>query len=338
MLTQYPILRVKVFPCPRELHDGLAAGAVVPSIEIFLPMSSLVMPSFFFDAQLHGKPVRVPARLAVHEIPLLCLVAAKDVLDRAGHDMVDAGHPVGRRGAFVEYERGVPLARGDALVECVAGVPFAEHVGGYLGQVEAFILIEFHGICVFYFVRGRTPAWPEVPENDSSFFRQLCKDIKRFENAKSHLFRPWRHLPGAGYLPAGISTFRSTTPRRRRNRRRYGRRAVRRCSCRSAARSPVPCVKGVDLVEPVENLGAFLLGDADARIADVEPYPSGALREPDRYRTFCREFQGIAYEIAEYLVQSLLVILELEPGQAVFQPQDDPSATCRRNVSGHLAA
>ena len=118
--------------------------------------------------------MRVPARLAVHEIPLLCLVAAKDVLDRAGHDMVDAGHPVGRRGAFVEYERGVPLARGDALVECVAGVPFAEHVGGYLGQVEAFILIEFHGICVFYFVRGRTPAWPEVPER-FLFFRQLAK-------------------------------------------------------------------------------------------------------------------------------------------------------------------
>ena len=169
-----PHLAGQVFPCPRELHDGLAAGAVVlldrnlPA-DVFLGDAELL-----FDAQLHGKPVRVPARLAVHEIPLLCLVAAKDVLDRAGHDMVDAGHPVGRRGAFVEYERGVPLARGDALVECVAGVPFAEHVGGYLGQVEAFILIEFHGICVFYFVRGRTPAWPEVPER-FLFFRQLAK-------------------------------------------------------------------------------------------------------------------------------------------------------------------
>ena len=169
-----PHLAGQVFPRPREFHDGLAAGAVVlldrnlPA-DVFLGDAELL-----FDAQLHGKPVRIPARLAVHEIPLLRLVAAKDVLDRAGHDMVDAGHPVGRRGAFVEYERGVPLARGDALVECVAGVPFAEHVGGYLGQVEAFILIEFHGICVFYFVRGRTPAWPEVPER-LLFFRQLAK-------------------------------------------------------------------------------------------------------------------------------------------------------------------
>ena len=107
-----------------------------------------------------------------------------------------------------------------------------------------------------------------------------------------------------------------------------------------ADRQPEPGAlrEGVDLVEPVENLGAFLLGDADARIADVEPYPSGALREPDRYRTFCREFHGIAYEIAEYLVQSLLVILELEPGQAVFQPQDDPFGDLQAECLGHLAA
>lgn len=107
-----------------------------------------------------------------------------------------------------------------------------------------------------------------------------------------------------------------------------------------ADRQPEPGAlrEGVDLVEPVENLGAFLLGDADARIADVEPYPSGALREPDRYLTFCREFHGIAYEIAEYLVQSLLVILELEPGQAVFQPQDDPFGDLQAECLGHLAA
>ena len=50
---------------------------------------------FLLDAQLYGQSVGVPSRLAVYQIALLRLVAADDVLDRAGHDMVNARHAVG---------------------------------------------------------------------------------------------------------------------------------------------------------------------------------------------------------------------------------------------------
>ena len=134
----------EVLPDARELHHRLAARAVVLLdgdllADVFLGDAELLL-----DAQFHGQSVSVPSGLAVHEVALLRLVAAEYVLDRAGHDVVDAGHAVCRGGTLVEYERGMALAGRDAFVERVACVPFAEHVGGYACQVEAFILLELH--------------------------------------------------------------------------------------------------------------------------------------------------------------------------------------------------
>ena len=134
----------EVLPLARELHHRLAARAVVLLdgdllADVFLGDAELLL-----DAQFHGQSVSVPSGLAVHEVALLRLVAAEYVLDRAGHDVVDAGHAVCRGGTLVEYERGMALAGRDAFVERVACVPFAEHVGGYACQVEAFILLELH--------------------------------------------------------------------------------------------------------------------------------------------------------------------------------------------------
>ncbi len=139
----------ELLPHARELHDGLAAGAVVlldrdRAADVLLGDAQLLL-----HAQLDGQAVGVPARLAVDQIALLGLVAAEDVLDRAGHDVVDARHAVGRRGPFVEDERGVTLARGDALAEGVAGVPFGEDLGGDARQIESFVLLELHGMGCF---------------------------------------------------------------------------------------------------------------------------------------------------------------------------------------------
>ena len=134
----------ELLPHARELHDGLAARAVVlldgdAAADVLLRDAELLL-----DAQLHGQAVGVPSGLAVHEVAALGLVAAEDVLDRAGHHVVDARHAVGRGGTLVEDERGVSLAGGDAFVEGVVRVPFGEHVGGQTCQVETFILLELH--------------------------------------------------------------------------------------------------------------------------------------------------------------------------------------------------
>ena len=142
----------ELLPHARELHDGLAAGAVV-LLDRDLPPDVLLRDAeLLLDAQLHRESVRVPSGLAVHEVSLLGLVAAEDVLDRAGHDVVDARHAVCRRGTFVEDEGRVPFAGRDAFVECVVGVPLVQHLGGEACQVEPFVLLELHVGMVFLLI------------------------------------------------------------------------------------------------------------------------------------------------------------------------------------------
>ena len=95
-------------------------------------------------AQLDGQAVGVPSRLAVHQIALLRLVAADDVLDRARHDVMDARQSVGRGRPLVKDECRMPLARRNALVEGVFRIPLCQHVGRQLRQIESFVLLELH--------------------------------------------------------------------------------------------------------------------------------------------------------------------------------------------------
>ena len=57
-----------------------------------------------FDAKLHRKTVGIPAGFALHALSFERAVAAKNVLEGAGHHVVNAGLAVGRRGAFKEDE------------------------------------------------------------------------------------------------------------------------------------------------------------------------------------------------------------------------------------------
>ena len=175
----------QVLPHARKLHDGFAAGAVVLLDGDLFADVLLGDAELLLDAQFDRKSVRIPPRLAVHEVALLRLVTAKNVLDRTGHDVVDARRAVGRRGAFVEYERGVSFARGDAFMECIAGVPLAEHVGGYAGQVggrlrqiETFILFELHGVCVLFSFGSCTRSKAGTAGNVIRF-PTTRKDIKK---------------------------------------------------------------------------------------------------------------------------------------------------------------
>ena len=139
-----PHLAGQVFPCPRELHDGLAAGAVVLLDRNLRPDILLRDAELLLHAQLDGQAVGVPSRLAVHQIALLRLVAADDVLDRACHDVMDARQSVGRGRPLVKDECRMPLARRNALVEGVFRIPLCQHVGRQLRQIESFVLLELH--------------------------------------------------------------------------------------------------------------------------------------------------------------------------------------------------
>ena len=138
----------ELLPHALELHHRLAAGAVVLLDGNLLADVLLGDAELLLDTQLDGESVGIPARLAVDQIALLGLIAAEYVLDGTGHDVVDAGHAVGRGGTLVEDEGRMSLTRGDAFVEGVVGVPLREHVGGQTRQVEAFILLEFHMACL----------------------------------------------------------------------------------------------------------------------------------------------------------------------------------------------
>ena len=168
----------QVLPHARKLHDGFAAGAVVLLDGDLFADVLLGDAELLLDAQFDRKSVRIPPRLAVHEVALLRLVTAENVLDRTGHDVVDARRAVGRRGAFVEYERGVSFARGDAFMECIAGVPLAEHVGGRLRQIETFILFELHGVCVLFSFGSCTRSKAGTAGNVIRF-PTTRKDIKK---------------------------------------------------------------------------------------------------------------------------------------------------------------
>ena len=134
----------QVLPHSRELHDRLAAGAVVLLDRNLRPDILLRDAELLLHAQLDGQAVGVPSRLAVHQIALLRLVAADDVLDRARHDVMDARQSVGRGRPLVKDECRMPLARRNALVEGVFRIPLCQHVGRQLRQIESFVLLELH--------------------------------------------------------------------------------------------------------------------------------------------------------------------------------------------------
>ena len=107
MLEIHPVadpLR-KLVPELLVAQDAPATGGVVLFDAERLHLRPSFQAQFLFDLNLHGQSVRIPARLPLHTEALHGLVAAEDVLDRPGQDVMDAGLAVGRGRPFVEGER-----------------------------------------------------------------------------------------------------------------------------------------------------------------------------------------------------------------------------------------
>ena len=100
----------EVIPFVLEFHHFAATGLVVVLHGDLLADVLLGDAEGFLHAKLHGQTVRVPAALTSDVLAGEGLVAADDVLDGAGHHVVDAGHAVGGRRALKENETFVSLA------------------------------------------------------------------------------------------------------------------------------------------------------------------------------------------------------------------------------------
>jgi hypothetical protein len=74
----------------------------------------------------------------------------------------------------------------------------------------------------------------------------------------------------------------------------------------------LPCIGGIDLLEPVEDRFQLVLGDAAAIVFDAD---GDAIQQPfDRYRHLgsCRrELDGVAEQVGQHLLQAIRVDFNL---------------------------
>ena len=124
-------------------HLG-AACAVVFIYGNLLPDVLFGDAEVLLDAQLYGKAVGVPSGLAIHKVSLLRLVAAEDVLDGAGHHVVDARLAVSRRGAVVENIRRMTFRQLLSFLESLVFLPETTDFLVDLGHTKLLILLVSH--------------------------------------------------------------------------------------------------------------------------------------------------------------------------------------------------
>ena len=95
----------------------------------------------FFDLQLDGQAVRIPARLAQDVAALHRLVARDDVLHHAREDMPDVRLAVRRRGTVVEGKFFAPFALLHALFEHAVFVPEVDDFLFAFDEVEGSVYL-----------------------------------------------------------------------------------------------------------------------------------------------------------------------------------------------------
>ena len=130
-------------PLVRVAHHHLTAIPVVVLHRDLLADVLLGNAQFLFHTQLYRQPVGIPASLALHLIAAQGLVPAKDVLDRAGHHVMDPRHAVGRRRPFEKDEGRSALALRNGLLEDAVLLPIFQFLSSQFGEVQLLVLSEF---------------------------------------------------------------------------------------------------------------------------------------------------------------------------------------------------
>ena len=140
------------FPFLGIFHHLPAAGGVVFFYAHLGADIGLGDAQFLFHAQLYRKTVRIPSGPAAHLVPGLGFVAADGVLDRTGHNVVDARHAVGAGGTFKENEFRSPFTNAERLFEGVDLFPPLQNHIACFRKVQALIFFECHIFCLILHV------------------------------------------------------------------------------------------------------------------------------------------------------------------------------------------
>ena len=110
-------------PLRLVLPDGLLAGLDERLHAVRLDLLLAVQAELFFDLELHGKTVRVPARLTQNVVALHRLIARDQVLDAAGEHMPDVRLAVCRGRTVKERKGRLALAPFHALFKDAVFLP-----------------------------------------------------------------------------------------------------------------------------------------------------------------------------------------------------------------------
>ena len=116
--------------------DAFAAAAVEFGDAVFLDVALGGQAQFLFYRHFHGQAVGVPAALAGHLIALHGAVAADDILENPGQDMVDPGAAVGGGRPFVHRKEGRVGAFGHRAAENIPFFPVVQHFGVQVGETD----------------------------------------------------------------------------------------------------------------------------------------------------------------------------------------------------------
>ena len=118
----------EVFPHVLVFEDGLAAFGVELGDAVLLDLAFVLQPKLLLDFDFDGQAVRVPAGFAMNLESAHGLIAADQIFDRPGENVVDAGFAVRGRRAFVERVVGRILAGFDAFLEDSVLFPVVENL------------------------------------------------------------------------------------------------------------------------------------------------------------------------------------------------------------------
>jgi hypothetical protein len=132
-----------VVPPVLVAQDGFAAAPVVVLHRDADADVLLGDAEFLLDPELHGQPVRIPSALAADEEAPHRLIAADEVLQGPGDDMVDARQAVRAGRTLVEDEWLGPFPEADALLEGLFGIPGRQDLLLPGGQVEPPVFAVF---------------------------------------------------------------------------------------------------------------------------------------------------------------------------------------------------
>ena len=127
-----PVLDVLVDALPAELVEPLH-----PDLVFDLELARDV--EFLLDLDLDREAVRVPAGLSLDVEALHRLVAAEQVLERAGQDVMGGRFPVGGGRTLVEDKAGPALAQLQRLLEGAFLLPSRHELSLQLREADSWI-------------------------------------------------------------------------------------------------------------------------------------------------------------------------------------------------------